>query len=127
KVGQRLDRENGGDVADVGAVWGAGKGVSVVAPGADAAADERVDHLLRRLRRRRDDADVGAAVAQLLLEVSDGLDGEAVDARADERGVRVEGGDDPEALRREALVAEDRLAEPADADELHLPLAVQPY
>ena len=59
-----------------------------------------------------------------LREIVDGLDDEALDRLADDVGVAVEGGEDAEALRREAAVLQDCAAELADADEHHGPFAV---
>src|SRR6266540_1274358 len=119
-IRHRLEGEDGIDVPDVDAVRDAGEGGGVVQDGAHLAAHERVDDGLRRAGGRRDDADVDAAAPQLLLEVRDRLDRESVKGRPDYGRIGVEGGDDAEALRREALVAEDRLPQPADADERHL-------
>ena len=84
---------------------------------AHARGDEAVGHLLRDGGRHREDGDLDSELVDDAVELLHRVDLDAAVAPAVQLRVGVEHGDDLESLLDESLVADERLAEVADADD----------
>ena len=93
---------------------------------AHAGADQHIGDLLGPLSRHGQDRQPDVVLAADRLDLSLVHDRQTVERRVELGRVAVEERDDPDALAAKALVARDRLAEVADADERDGPFLGQP-